>query len=193
MQSQAIQGLVPFAIPHLAAINARGDEVDSSLFVVQPGTGVTVENQVGDENRDAIELGLQDAIKECGFETSSDGTVRLVVRLGEVKTEDTNYRRFGESPWGGGEKVTVETGRTYDVALEIDGKQAWKTQVMQWSGSAPFHVQTNEGESAQQAVDRVREDRKGQFNFKIQLPQYVVHPDKAGPVGTSQLTLGGIK
>lgn len=193
MQNQTVRGLLPFQLPHAAALAARQGQMDVAAFVTKPGASITVDNQVGDENRDAIEAGLQQALKQCGLNAAPDQPVRLVVRLGEVKTENTSYRRFGESLFSEGEKVTVETGRAYEVALEVDGKTAWKSQSNQWTGGTPFHVRMQDGESVQQAVDREREARKGKFVFGIQLPQYVVHPDKAGPAGTSKLTLAGIQ
>lgn len=192
MQSQSVRGLMPFQIPHAAALAARAS-AGPAEFAIEPGASVTLDNQVGDENRDAIEAGLQEAVVQCGLNAGSDSPVRLVVRLGEVKTEDTSFRRFGESLFSEGEKVTVETGRTYDVVLEVNGQPVWKTQTSQWKGGAPIHVQTKDGESIQQAVDRQREQYKGKFAFGIQLPQYVVLPDKAAPLGKSNLTLAGIK
>jgi hypothetical protein len=193
MESASARGLMPFHLPHAEAMTARDDLSDPALFVVKPGSSVTVENQIGDDNRDAIEEGLQRAIEHCGLKSLPDQPVRLIVRLGEVQKEDTTYRPLGGSVFAEGEKVTVETRRTYEVSLEVDGKPAWKSQAMQWTGSAPSLIQSKDGESAQQTVDREREEQKRRFQFSIRLPQYVVHPDKAGPVGTSKLTLTGIK
>ncbi|MEX2169460.1 MAG: HEAT repeat domain-containing protein [Pirellulales bacterium] len=193
IQNQTVRGLLPFQLPHDAALAARQSETEFVAFVTKPGASITVDNQVSDENRDAIEAGLQQAVKQCGLNPTPDQSVRLVVRLGEVKSENTSYRRFGESLFSEGEKVTVETGRAYEATLEVDRKVAWRSQSNQWSGGAPFHVQMKEGETIQQAVDRVRESRKGKFVFAIPLPQYIVHPDKAGPAGTSKLTLAGIQ
>lgn len=193
MQNQSVRGLLPFQLPHAEALAARQNQSDAAAFVTKPGSSITVDNQVSDENRDAIEAGLQQALKQCSLNPTTDQPVRLVVRLGEVKTENPSYRRFGESLFSEGEKVVVETGRIYEATLEVDGKVAWRSQSNQWSGGAPFHVTMKEGETIQQAVDRVRESRKGKFVFVIPLPRYIAHPDKAGPAGTSKLTLAGIQ
>jgi hypothetical protein len=37
-----------------------------------------------------------------------------------------------------GEKVTIETSRAYEAAIEVDEKVVWKSQSNQWSGGAPF-------------------------------------------------------
>jgi hypothetical protein len=193
MQNQTVRGLLPFLLPHAAALASQNKAADPAPFALKPGISVTVDNQVTDENRDEIETGVQQAVKQSGLRPAADQPVRLVVRLGEVKTEDARYRRFGESLFAEGEKVTVETNRAYEATIEVDGKAVWKSHSNQWSGGAPFHVQMKDGETMQQAVDRVRAERKGKFVFSIPLPQYVVHPDRAGPAGKSKLTLAGIQ
>ena len=75
------------------------------------------------------------------------------------------------------------------IAIDIDGELAWQFRSTQ---SAPMHLRLEESESIQQGVDRSTQASAGYFKG-CRFPSYVVHPDKAGPHGTSLITARGLQ
>ena len=51
-------------------------------------------------------------------------------------------------------------------------------------------VSLQEGETAQQVIDRQNAERAARFSFDAALPRYVVLPKYAGPLGTSEVSFG---
>lgn len=125
------------------------------------------------------------------LKVAADAPLRLTARVGKVETEHATYRRFGESLFAQGTDVTVETGRTYEAVLEVDGKVAWSCSAGR-HGFAPIHVRMKEGESIDAAVQREAQGQTALGAFALDLPPVVVLPDQSGPLGTSQLTFSGV-
>jgi hypothetical protein len=77
------------------------------------------------------------------------------------------------------------------VEVKVDGESVFKHVAVMQSAGGPGMVSLREGESAQQAIDRENAQRAANFKFGASLPRYVVKPKYAGPLGTSQVSLGG--
>ncbi|MCA9258753.1 MAG: hypothetical protein KDA61_06120, partial [Planctomycetales bacterium] len=187
-----VEGLVPVALPHAEALQRRGDITQPAALAVEHGTRIAVDNQVHDDNREKFASALQSAVESAELQEASDASLRLIARLGEVKTEQQSYRRFGESLFSEGTQVTVETGRTYQIALESNGKTYWQTQLSS-SGLTRMHVRMKEGESIGEAVQRETNERSSGRQYGFAMPPFIVEPSEAGPLGVSKLTLSGIE
>jgi hypothetical protein len=72
----------------------------------------------------------------------------------------------------------------------MDGEPVYKHVSYMQSAGGPGFVSLKEGETAQQAIDQQNAQRAANFQFGVSLPRYVVKPKYAGPLGTSQVSLG---
>lgn len=187
-----VRGLVPFELPHAAAREAAEGIDADSILALKPGTKVSLDNQVGAPYSADVAQALTAAIEASDLELSPNQPIRFMARVEIGDSSQTEYRRIGGERAFDIEQANV-TARIFSVELQIDGQTAWLYRSGQSTQFNPMHIQMNEGESVQQAVDRQMEnDFKSRFRG-LRIPSHVVHPDKAGPLGTSQLTISGIQ
>ncbi len=117
-------GLVPYDLPHDAAIEATQDLSSETLFVVRPGAAVGLDVRLsGSLQQETMSL-LKLAIEKSPLEFSEDASQRFVAQT-STESEQARYRRFGESHFSEGTSVSVQK-KTYEVRLEVDGKLAWQ-------------------------------------------------------------------
>jgi hypothetical protein len=191
MSSGNTQGIVPAKLLTEEVLAADANLDANEILALKPGAKVALDLQLGGEEQAKAEEALKSGLAQSGMEVASDSPLRLAARIVTGKTETQEYSR-GFSPFDRSnvEQVTV-TEKKYEVELTVDGQSVWKQTSMLQSGYTPSIIHMQQGESAQQAVDRQSSQWSSRFSFGASLPRYVVHPKYAGPLGTSKLTLGG--
>ncbi len=189
MQNNNILGLVPTQMLQEEVLGAARDLDPDAILALKPGAKVSLDIQIGGEERAKAEAALRAALEQNGMQVAPDQPLKLSARIVTGKSETKEYGRgffFRENV----ERVTT-TEKRYEVELTVDGQSAWKqTSTLQSSGGPPV-IWMKHGESAQQTLDRQNADRAAHFAFSASLPRYVVHPKYAGPLGTSKISLGG--
>jgi hypothetical protein len=182
--------LIPFKLPHDAALAAKNAGGDDLPFLFKPGTKVSVEVTVSQE-ADTIRTLITNAIQKRGMEIGANESLRLVAgdRVGQSK-QMTYQKLFGRGKDSPNQTVSY-TERSYWVTLkDANGKELWS-----WGSliSPSFRLELRPGESAQQYVDRQMAAPLSTHFEKFELPDKLVDPRNVTPIGTSKLTANGIE
>ena len=187
LQSGSQFGLVPYHLPHQAAVEAARQVTEADL-VLHPGDRVGLDLQLDASIRDNAGTVLQAVIQDSGLQLAQQAD-RTFVAMTSVETEEAYYQRFGSFPGENVTKVNVQK-KVYQVKLDVDGKLAFEFRSTQ---NAPWHIDMQGDESVQQAVDRETEIESRDYFSGCKFPSRLVHPDKAGPLGTSSITPHGLR
>jgi WD40 repeat protein len=181
--------LLPFKLPHGAV-----KPVSEKDLVLRPGDEIAVEaEQTFDLTRpqqdgrpaESTKDQLTKALTDAGFKVVENSNKKLIGRKGAGENKEINYRRFG-APFGQTEKTSYSQ-RLYELELTVDGQTVWRRQRVM---DAPFHLQLKEGESVDQALERVLTADTGFFRSTI--PSRVL-PTELEKARTSKLSLNGIE
>ena len=180
-------GLLPFQLPHSAV-----KPVAEKELVLKPGDDVCIELEL------AIDLGqnaqgqaisakdeLSKSLTEAGFLIADQSPRRLVARSMPGETKEINYRMFG-APFGQTQKSSY-TQKIFELELIVDGQPVWKRQR---TIEAPHHLQLQENESVDQAVNRAMLADTGFFRSTV--PSRVL-PTAAEQARTSKLSINGME
>src|SRR5262249_33060118 len=111
----------------------------------------------------------------------------LVASTAPGKTDERSYRRFGESPWGGGTKVNVTQQIAKLEVLTSDGKVAWSAQAVTDPG---FMLMLKEGQTIEQAVADARKPNL-RFFQSVSVPSTVTVPREPAWYASGALTPRG--
>lgn len=159
------------------------------ILALKPGAQVALDIQLGGEEQAKAEAALKAALEANGMEVVSDSPVRISAQIVTGNTETKEYGRgFFNSQ--DREQVTT-TERRYEVEVKVEGESVFKHASTIQSAGGPGFVMMKDGETAQQVIDRENAQRAANFQFSVTLPRYVVKPKYAGPLGTSQVSIGG--
>jgi hypothetical protein len=192
MQSGDLLGIVPAKLlpKEVLAAGKKFENMDADeMLVLRPGAKVSLDLQLGGEEQTKAEQALRAELERNGMEIVPDQPLRFSARIvtGQSNTEEYRGMSIFDRTT---EQVTVSQ-KLYEVELTLEGQQIWKQSTTYEFGQAPMIIHMQEGETAQQVVDRENAQRSKHFAFGMSLPRYVVHPKYAGPLGTSKLTPGG--
>lgn len=192
MQSNNILGLVPTQMMQPEVLAAAKELDPDAILAVKPGAKISLDIQLGGEDQQKAESAIRNGLTQNGIEVASDAPIKISARIVTGESETKEYGSgFGFFHRGDTEQVTV-TSKRYEVEIMVDGQSAWKL-VSTMQAGAPHVIWLQQGESAQQAIDRQNAARDASFSFSASIPRYVVHPKYAGPIGTSKITLSGGK
>jgi len=178
--------LVPIKLPRPTDLAASETVDPDAILALRPGMQVSLDLQAA-RNGAEIRRNIVGALERNGLSIAPNQPVRLKVTEELHPPREAMYRQIGVGARRGEEKVQVTGERTLKVVMEVDGDQMWS-----WSSSvtAPFMPDIKEGESMQEAVNRaLAESEYSEFP----VPLDAVDLSKAGPFGTSQLTINGIE
>ncbi len=183
------QGLVPVQLMQPKVLEAAAKLDADEILALKPGARISLEVSLGGDDYTKAMRSLQDALAKNGFTVADNQPLRL---RAQIVTGDSTTKEYGRHAFDSQRESVTVTQQRYEVELLVDGQSAWKsTSVLQ--GYAPSVVLTKEGETAQQAIDRENQQRLAGYSFGVTLPQYVVHPKYAGPLGTSKVTSSGVE
>jgi WD40 repeat protein len=188
MQSNNILGLVPSQMLQPEVLEAAKGLDPDAILALKPGAKVSLDLQLGGEDQQKAEAALRRALEQSGMEVVSDSPIKIAARIvtGESETKEYGTGFFHRQNV---EQVTV-TSKRYEVEVMVDGQSAWK-QISTIQAGAPSAIWLQNGESAQQAIDRQNAANSANFSFSATMPRYIVHPKYAGPMGTSKISLSG--
>jgi hypothetical protein len=189
MSSGNILGIVPAKLLHEGVLAAARGLDAKEILALKPGAKVSLDIQLGGDEQAKAENALKAALEQNGVEVAAEQPLRLSAR---IVTGDSQTKEYGRGFFNreDREQVTV-TEKRYEVELTVDGQSAWKQTSLLQSGHAPHAIWMERGETAQQALDRQNQQFSSRFSFSASIPRYVVHPKYAGPLGTSQISMGG--
>jgi hypothetical protein len=189
MSSGNILGIVPAKLLREEVLAAAKDLDPEEILALKPGAKVSLDIQLGGEEQAKAESALRAALKKNDVEVAPDQPMRLSARIvsGDTKTKEYGRGFFNREDR---EQVTV-TEKRYEVELTVDGQSAWKQTSLLQSGHAPHVIWMERDETAQQALDRQNQQFSAHFSFSAPIPRYVVHPKYSGPLGSSQIPMGG--
>jgi hypothetical protein len=182
-------GIAPVKMLQPEVLDAANELDADEVLALKPGAKVTLEIQLGGEEQAKAEAALKASLEKNGMEVVPDSPIRISAQIVTGNSETKEYGRgfFNREQT---EQVTT-TEKRYEVEVKVDGESIWKHSSTMQSAGGPGLVSLKEGETAQQVIDRENAERAARFGFGVELPRYVVHPKYAGPLGTSQISLGG--
>lgn len=168
--------------------------VKDSELVLKPGDAVSVQSEMifdfvrdpsGGAGESAPVDQLKEALTRAGFVVVDDSNKKLIGRTSTGETKEIAYRMFGA---GLGEvQRTSYTQRVFELEFVVDGQVAWQRKR---GMDAPHHLQLQQNELVDQAVQRVLMQDNGFFRSTI--PSRIL-PTPAAEARMSQLTIDGIK
>jgi hypothetical protein len=181
----------------LTSVTIPGDEVKRAAATIKPeemwaaqsGTSVTLDagGLPGDISAKAT-AALRSKLEANGFKIADGQPIRVVATVEAGKPQEIQYRKFGESPFGGGTKISA-TPQTMKVAfVDAENKTLWQRQSTR---AAPLMLSLKEGQSTEQAVAEATRPDAGFFE-NVNLPKFVAKAKYKNGLGTSNLTASGV-
>ena len=178
--------LVPAKVPHPAAKAALEKALaDPTYFVLKPGTTVVVDtNALPDAaQREHVRDALTAKLKANGAQVGPGGTITLSATTEVGKETQHSYRRFG---FGGGETTYSLREHLSKVRFLSGGQEVWMTS----GGNFPFSIQ---GNPTQEEYRRLYEKPNYGFFDHVELPKLLTRPTGAPTLGSSKVTVAGLK
>jgi hypothetical protein len=178
--------LLPFSLPHPAV-----KPVSESELVLKPGDEVSVQTEL------SLDLGLDsqgnpvsvnDQVKAglvaAGFKVVDNSEKKLIARTRTGESKEVYYRSFGS---GFETQKANYTQRVFELELVANGEILWKRSTVL---DAPHNLQLKEGESLDQAINRVLTTDPGFFRATVPSRMLPLAAEKAR---TSTLSINGIQ
>jgi len=181
-------GIAPVTMLQPEVLEAANKLDPDKVLALKPGAKVALDIQLGGEDQAKAEAALKASIERNGMEVVSDSPIRISA---QIVTGDSETKEYGRGFFNREqtEQVTT-TEKRYELEVKVDGESIWKQSSTIQSAGGPGMVSLKEGETAQQVIDRENAERAARFGFGASLPRYVVKPKYAGPLGTSQVSIG---
>jgi hypothetical protein len=176
-------------LPHEGALALAKTLSPDRLLLLKPGMSITLEVSVDgpEDARQKIESHLKSELASRQIGIAPNQPVKLVASTAPGKTQERAYRRFGESPWGGGTKVNVTQQIAKLEVLTADGKVAWSAQAISDPG---FMLMLKENQSIEQAVAEASKPNL-MFFQTVKVPATVTVPREPAWYGSGALTPRG--
>ena len=182
--------LVPIDLPH-RDFDAETANLDpDSLLIFKPGTEVAFDFRLPFQptEQKKIRDKFSDMLQKNGVTVNQSGSLRLVATVTKQKQETKTMSDFFSGPFArGGQKVTY-TPHLASLSLEQDGKVLWSKKQRFAPGGV---VSLNQGESAQQAVNRVSQPRSSFFTSAV-MPKHLAVLPGGKPLGSSTINESGV-
>ena len=182
--------LIPAQLPQLGVQDALAKALkDPNFFILKPGTSVTI------DAAGITDAARRDDVTRMLAENFAKGDVRVVpgspvtveVSVAVGAEEEIAYRTMGAGFQVDKFKIRPQIGR---VRFMYQGKVAWETG----SSTVPFFdiAHLKKDESLQ---DHVRKFEKPNYDFfkHVELPKLLTRPTGQPTLGTSQVTLSGVR
>lgn len=168
------------SLPDFKEARASLPDEQDSLLLFKQGDRIALSVQLDSEpgRADEVKNGLKSLLQQRGVIVDDSAVDKLRV-VSTVSQENVEYRKFGTPPWDARGTETVTVRRTNNsIELIRDGDVVWAHKNS--TGGPGFMLHLQEGETVQQAVDRVT-GQSSDFWQSFQLPRHVaVHPQGAG-------------
>jgi hypothetical protein len=189
LRSGNVVGIAPVKMLQPEVLSEANKLDADEVLAIKPGAQVALDIQLGGEEQTRAEAALKAAVERGGMEVVSDSPLRISA---QITTGNTETKEFSRRVFGRGEdrEQVTTTERRYEVEVKHEGEPIYKHTSIIQSASAPMMVSLQEGETAQQVIDRENAQRMANFEFGVWLPRYVVKPKYANPLGTSQVSFG---
>jgi hypothetical protein len=181
-------GIAPVQMLQPEVLEAANELNAEEVLALKPGAKVALDIQLGGEDQAKAEAALKAVIEKNGMEVVSDSPIRISAQIATGKSETKEYGRgfFNREDT---QQVTT-TEKRYEVEVKVEGEPVYKHVSYMQSAGGPGFVSLKEGQTAQQVIDEQNAQRAANFQFDVTLPRYVVKPKFAGPLGTSQVSMG---
>ncbi|MCU0709134.1 MAG: SHD1 domain-containing protein [Pirellula sp.] len=187
-----------FRIPHEEAIRASKDLDPAKIFAIAPGDAVAVQYNlmnVPADQQQAIRTAVETKINDLGWRLSSSASNTIMIQVAQGKQEEAEYythNGFGPAPIfappgfgppiGSGPPIKVQyIPWNHSITIQADGKQIFAAQFQR---GAPQNLQTNDGESTQQAVNRHCQPYADYFK-NAAIPPHLLKSEYQGGLGKS--------
>lgn len=183
-------GLIPAKVPQNGAQEALAKALkDPNFFILKPGTSVSIDTSgIGDASqRGTVNRKLTENLAKNGIRVAPNSPVTVAASVAPGKEQEIAYRTMGAGFQVDKFKVRPQIG---SIKFLYDGKVAWETG----SSTVPFFdiAHLRKDESLQ---DHVRQFEKPNYDFfgHAELPKLLTRPTGQPTLGTSQVTLSGVR
>jgi WD40 repeat protein len=183
--------IVPITLPSkkLAALSKKFEPDD--LLVLQPGEKVSLQMELpfSPSEKESIRDQVTSMLKANGVTVGGGSDLQLEFNVTKGKQETAEMSSFTD-PFG---RRGTQTIRYRPSIARIQLKQ---NDLVVWSRIQSYGpggmIVMNEGESAQQAADRLCKPNIGFFKA-VKMPKFISQLPDGKPLGTSQITEQGIR
>ena len=173
------------ALPQPEVLQAADSLKPEEFLAVRPGTKVSLELQgaVNGDDLQKLTAALEEQLTKKEISVAAGSPISLRATVENGKSETKTYRSIGGR--GRGEETVTSTQRIFRLALVENGKVLW--EATGGAGGTPTFLHTQNGESAQAAVDRLQQSSPLWFFSNVQVPRRVVRYGEEGCFGVSEL------
>ncbi len=187
-------------IPHDEALRTAKEIDPNTAYAIKPGSSVSLQFQFGetpDDKRDAIEKALVKKVESVGWVLSEGAPNVILVKIEQGKQEEAEYYQsqgFGpifspfRRPTGPSEKVSFRPWN-HSLIIQSEGKEVYKSM---FTATAPHGLQSKQGETTQEAVNRACQPSPTYF-ANLMLPPHLLKAQYQGGLGKSKLSGEGLR
>lgn len=160
---------------------------DPNFFLLKPGSAVSLDiSGIPDPDRSTVTAMLQKSITAAGFKIANGSPVTVKASMSRGEEREISYHTFGSFK---DEKYKV---REYvlDLQFVAEGKTAWQGKTVNLP--APFFVHLKQGQTM---ADLLKEYDKPGYEFfeRLRLPKFVPRPSDRPVLGTSAISMQGVR
>lgn len=162
---------------------------DPNFFILKPGSSVFIEvsNLPDPSRRDEVIKGLTDSLAKNDIRVEQGSPLVVQASMEQGKEEEIAYRTIGRGFGRERFKVRPWVGR---VKFVYQGKVAWETSASTVPMFEIAHLKKDES-----LQDHVRKFEQPNYAFfgRLELPKLLTRPTGQPTLGTSQVTLAGVR
>jgi hypothetical protein len=175
------------ALPDAEALRIADSLKPELVTALGPGGHVSLDLQGGVNGDDLQKLTaeLEEQLTKKGIGVAPGSPISLRATIENGKTDTKTYHRIG----GNEQQTVTTTERVFRLAFVENGNVLWETTSS--TGSGPSFLQAEQGESAQQALDKVQAKSPFGFFMRAKVPNRIVRYGEEGCFGSSELTPAG--
>lgn len=198
-------GLIPSALPHTTALlTQKKAAADPNFIVLKEGTTVklNVSALPDPAQRDKVAAALTSQLEKNGCKVSSAGSIDLIATSDMGKIQEIVYYtvpsfgKFGPPRFGprgsipAGAKISSVKVQEYFVRLKFvfQGKTVWEVA----ADNIPSRIRLADGETVEQHL-RKHEHPNYAFLEAVRLPRFLLRLSGSGTLGTSRVSLAGVR
>lgn len=182
------EAIVGADLPHAAAEAALKQAMaDPNFFLLKPGSTVALDaSGIPAADRAAVTAALRKRITEAGFKIAASAPVVVKASMSRGQSREIRYRSFGSF----NEETHSVQEYVLAVAFVSNGAAVWESKGVHFP--APFFASLKQDQTI---AELLRESDKPSYEFynSVRLPKFIPRPSDQAVLGTSAVTLQGIR
>jgi len=182
--------LASWQLPHEQAKQAIG-KLQPAGSILHSGASVSIDLsglEADEPQRQAISEHLKSQLAARQITVADGQPLRIVARVETGQSQERVYEQLHGPPSSRERQTVTVTEKITRLFVELDDQVAWETRAV--SGAGHF-ISREQGQSIADAVQQSGRPATS-FLANVTLPQVILRPGSAQPIGSSRLIPGGV-